>query len=140
MKSKTLFLCAVVLACAALMLASCSSVGVYHRSSRKIGRGHGPPPHAPAHGYRHNHRTKGVDLVYDSGCGAYVVVGLPGHYYCDGHFFRFRGAHWEVSLNTTHGWEPAYEDSIPPGLRTKGKSKGKWKKASYSRTHKNKPL
>ncbi len=63
MKSKTLFLCAVVLACASLMLASCSSVGVYHRSSRKIGRGNGPPPHAPAQGYRNKHKTEGVELV-----------------------------------------------------------------------------
>ena len=58
MKSKTLFLCAVVLACATLMLASCSSVG----------SGNGPPQHAPAHGYRHKHRAKGVELVYDSEC------------------------------------------------------------------------
>lgn len=57
MKSKTLFLCAVVLACAALMLASCSSVR----------RGNGPPSHAPAHGYRNKHRAKSVELVYDSG-------------------------------------------------------------------------
>jgi hypothetical protein len=58
MRSKTLFLCAAVLACAALMLASCSSVR----------RGNGPPSHAPAHGYRHKNRAKGVELVYDSGC------------------------------------------------------------------------
>lgn len=57
MKSKTLFLCAVVLACAAITLVSCSSVG----------RGNGPPPHAPAHGYRHKHRAKSVEIVYDSG-------------------------------------------------------------------------
>jgi hypothetical protein len=65
-----------------------------------------------------------VELVYDSGRGVYVVVGLPGHYYCDGRFFRISGAQWEMSLNTTHGWEPVYEHSIPPGLRSKGKSKG----------------
>lgn len=133
MKSGTLLLCAVVLACAALMVASCSSVGICHTSSEKIGRGNGPPPHAPAHGYRHKHKTKGVELVYDSGCGVYVVIGLPDHYYYDGHFFRIRGAQWEVSLNTADGWEPVYGESIPPGLRTKGKSKGKWKKESYSR-------
>ena len=133
MRSKTLFLCAVVLALGALMLASCSTVGVYHTSSKKIGRGNGPPPHAPAHGYRHKHRTEGVELVYNSKHGVYVVVGLPDHYYCDGYFFRIRDAQWEVSLNTTHGWELVCEDSVPPGLQTKSKSKGKWKKASYSR-------
>jgi hypothetical protein len=74
-----------------------------------------------------------VDLVYDSGRGVYVVVGLPDHYYFDGHFFRIRGAQWEVSLHASGGWKHVYEDSIPPGLRKKGKSKGKRKKASYSR-------
>lgn len=132
MRSKTLFLFAVVLTCTALMSASCTSVGVYHRSRGGIGRGNGPPPHAPAHGYRHKH-IDGVELVYDSGRGVYVVVGLPDHYYCDGHFFRIRSAQWEMSLSTTHGWKPVYEDTIPPGLRSKDKNKGKWKKSSYSR-------
>ncbi len=128
MKSKRLFLCAVVLACAAFMLASCSRTYVHRR-------GNGPPPHAPAHGHRQKHQVNGVELIYDSGRGVYVVVGMPGHYYCDGHFFRLRGSQWEMSLQTSHGWRPVYEDSIPHGLRNKdkNKNKGKWKKASYSR-------
>ena len=134
MKSKTLFLCAVVLACAALMLVSCSTVGIRRRSRVRIGRGNGPPPHAPAHGHRHKHAANGVDLVYDSGRGVYVVVDLPDHYYYEGHFFRIRGAQWEVSLQVSGGWERVYEDSIPPGLRTKHKSKGKWKKGAWSKT------
>jgi hypothetical protein len=101
MKSKTLFLCAVVLACAALMLVSCSTVGIRRRSRVRIGRGNGPPPHAPAHGHRHKHAANGLDLVYDSGCGVYVVVDLPNHYYHEGHFFRIRGAQWEVSLQVS---------------------------------------
>jgi hypothetical protein len=133
MKSKTVFLCVVVLACASLTLASCSRMSVCNTSSEKIGRGNGPPPHAPAHGYRYKHKVEGVELVYDSGRGVNVVVGLPDHYYYDGHFFRIRGSRWEMSLNTDYGWEPVYEDSVPPGLRNKGKAKGKWKKASYSR-------
>ena len=133
MRSKRLFLCAVVLACIVLFSASCSN-RVYHSSDRKIARRNGPPPHAPAHGYRHKH-ADGVELVYDSGRGVYVVVGLPGHYYCDGHYFRISGNQWEMSLNTHYGWKPVYEDSIPRGLRVKGKNKGKgkWKKSSYSR-------
>ena len=130
MKLGTLFLCAVVLACAALMFASCSSVGVYHTPGKKIG--HGPPPHAPAHGYRHKQK-EGVEIVYDSGRGVYVVVGFSDHYYYKGRFYRLRGAQWEVSLHAAGGWESVYEKSIPPGLRTKGKSKGKWKRASRSR-------
>jgi len=131
MRSRTLFLCAVVLACAMLMLASCSSVGVY-ASSDSIATEKGPPAHAPAHGYRRKHQTMDVQLVYDSGRDVYVVVGLPGHYYYDGHFFRIRGAQWEMSLNTADGWQPADENSIPPGLRTKSNGNGKLKRA-YSR-------
>ncbi len=31
----------------------------------------GPPPHAPAHGYRHKHQH-GHDMEYNSDAGAYV--------------------------------------------------------------------
>ncbi len=39
----------------------------------------GPPSHAPAHGYRnkeHKQRYKGIDLVFDTGLGVYVVVDM----------------------------------------------------------------
>ena len=131
MKSKKLFLCA-ALTCAALFLVSCSTIGIRRSSRVKIsrGRGNGPPPHAPAHGHRHKHKAKGVDLVYDSGRGVYVVVDLPDHYYYEGRFFRIRGTQWEVSLQVSGGWKPVYEDSIPPGLR----KRGKWKKGSWSKS------
>ncbi|MFQ5585276.1 MAG: hypothetical protein ACE5GF_00390, partial [Thermodesulfobacteriota bacterium] len=41
---------------------------------------HGPPPHAPAHGYRHKHRH-GVELMFDGGLGVYIAVGLSGIYF-----------------------------------------------------------
>jgi hypothetical protein len=132
MKSKSLLLCAALI-CAVLFLGSCSTVGIRRTSRVKIGRGNGPPPHAPAHGYRHKYREQGVELVYDSGRGVYIVVDLPDHYYCDGRFFRLHNARWEVSLQVSGGWKPVYEDSIPPGLRGKGKAKGKWKKVSRSK-------
>jgi len=132
MKTKSLFLCA-ALTCTALFLVSCSTIGVRRSSRVRIGRGNGPPPHAPAHGHRHKHQEQGVELVYDSGRGVYVVVDLPDHFYYEGRFFRVHGAQWEVSLRVSGGWKPVYEDSIPPGLRGKGKAKGKWKKASWSK-------
>ena len=132
MRFKTIISIVVISVIVLLMTTSCSR----HRACHEpvVIQKSGPPTHAPAHGYRYKHRAKGVELVYDSGCGVYVVVGLPDHYYCDGHFFRIKGAHWEMSLSASYGWERVYEDSIPPGLRNKGKSKGKWKKTSYSRS------
>jgi len=104
-----------------LMLVSCESVTVGRRPRPK--RGHGPPPHAPAHGHRHKHH--GVELIYDSGCGVYVVVGFPSHYYYSGHFYRFHGDQWEMSVEIGGGWKRTFEASLPPGLRGKEKAKGK---------------
>ena len=59
--------------------------GIYSTSKNK--KGNGPPPHAPAHGYRHKHQH-GVELVYSSELGVYVVVGFPNHYFSEGHYFR----------------------------------------------------
>src|SRR5258705_13086779 len=54
------------------------------------GSGHGPPPWAPAHGYRRHHqqayqsRPDTVDLGFDDGLGVYMVVGFPAYSYWDG--------------------------------------------------------
>jgi len=63
-----------VLAGASLVLSGCLVVPHGHGS-----RGHthvetrpGPPPHAPAHGYRHKHR-RGPELVYDGRLGVNTV-------------------------------------------------------------------
>ena len=49
----------------------------------------GPPPHAPAHGYRHKHEH-GVELVFDSQLGVYVVVGWKDHFFSAGRYYRDR--------------------------------------------------
>lgn len=121
MKLKLLSVSAVVLVCATLMLASCKSISIGAGSGNKHKQG--PPPHAPAHGYRHKHQ--GVELVYDSGRGVYVIVELPGHYYYKGHYYRFRESQWEVSIRIEGPWEFVSEESLPPGLRAKNKGKGK---------------
>lgn len=80
-----------------------------------VGRG-GPPPHAPAHGYRHKHRHHGVDLVFDARLGVYVVVGLDGVYFHADHFYRpFEGG-WQVSLEPDRAWSHAEPAKLPPGL------------------------
>lgn len=118
-----------------------SSPPVRSSSPPRTSQGHGPPPHAPAHGYRHKHKD-GRDLRYDKGLGVYVVVGSTEVYFSEGRYIRISGDSWEVSVGTTGPWEPVIVESIPPGLKKKhgkgkkkpgkkggkGKGKGKGKK------------
>lgn len=85
--------------------------------------GYGPPPHAPAHGYRYKHRH-GVHLVYDAGLAVYVVAGLPYHYYHGGHFYRFHAGIWELSGHPKGPWRRTSARSLPPGLSKKGPGGG----------------
>ena len=115
------------------MLASCETVNV--RRFPGVGQrvSHGPPAHAQAHGNRRKH-IDGLDLVYDSTYGVYVIVGMPNHYYCDRHFYRLYGGLWEVSLRVDADWAPATTISLPPGLQKKahGKAIGHKKKVVAS--------
>lgn len=77
----------------------------------------GPPPHAPAHGYRHHHRS-GVDMVFDHGLGVYTVVGMP-YYYYRGYFYRRHRGAWERSREPRRGWRRANRDGVPRKLRHK---------------------
>ena len=134
MKLKFSFLLAAALTCSTLVLISCRSLTIGGPSGRK--RGHGPPPHAPAHGYRH--KQHGVELVYDSGRGVYVVVELPNHFYFKGHYYRHRETQWEVGVHIDGSWELVSEKSLPPGLRGKEKGKGKSKEHPGRGLEKNK--
>ena len=127
MRFKFLSLSAVVLACATFMLVSCESLTIGTGSGR--GHKHGPPPHAPAHGYRHKHQ--GVELVYDSGRGVYVVIGLAHHYYFKGHYYRLRETQWEVGVHVEGPWEFVSDEALPWGLRAEGKGKGKGKSKEH---------
>ena len=98
-------------------------------------RGHGPPPHAPAHGHRAK-TAQGVEIVFDVGLGAYVVVGVANNYYHDGRYYRRVGERWQVAVDFHGEWQEAAERELPaalrpkrPGLRPKnrGKAKGRTK-------------
>lgn len=81
----------------------------------------GPPPHAPAHGYRHRHQHHpDVELVFDSGLGVYVVVGLEDYFFHRDYFYRVIDGVWHRSIRIDHGWlamQPATR--LPPGLAKK---------------------
>jgi hypothetical protein len=87
----------------------------------------GPPPHAPAHGYRHKHR-EGVDLIFDAHRGVYVVAGHPACYWQDDHYYRDRGSRWEVSVSIQGPWRITATSSLPSGLMAENGKKEKGKK------------
>jgi hypothetical protein len=103
----------------ALTLSGCLAVSADGRPKR----GHGPPPHAPAHGYRHHHQ--GATLTFDSQLGVYLVLDHPDHFYFDGRFLRVHRGSWQVSASLGGPWTPYPSASLPPGLRKSHPSKGK---------------
>ena len=129
MRFKTITSIVVISAIILLMTASCSRHRVYHEPTITKS---GPPAHAPAHGYRRKH-VAGMELVYDSGRGVYVVVGLSDYYYHDGYFFRLRGDIWETCPKPDGHWKVVSGKSLPMGLQVKvngngnGKGNGKGK-------------
>jgi hypothetical protein len=125
MRFKSAYLSFVVLVCAALMLVSCNRFSIGTGSGHRRVYKHGPPPHAPAHGYRRKYQ--GVELVFDSGRGVYVVVEFPNHYYFKGRYYRLHEGQWEVSTSIDGEWEFVSEESLPWGLQTKDKKKAKSK-------------
>ncbi len=78
----------------------------------------GPPPHAPAHGYRHKQHG-GVEMVFDSGTGVYVVVGHANHYFHNGYYFRLVGGAWQISATLERGWAAVASKKVPKGLLKK---------------------
>jgi hypothetical protein len=108
----------------------------YDRGDRRPGahRGHGPPPHAPAHGYRA--KVRGYDLEFDARRGVYLVIGLPGVYWQGGWFFRLHRDRWVRAGDGQGPWHDARWGDVPIGLRggkyhgpdkDRGKGKGKGK-------------
>jgi hypothetical protein len=91
-------------------------VVVVHEDHHK----HGPPPHAPAHGYRAKHDN--CDMVYDGQLGVYTVVGYRDYYYNDGFFFRFGGDGWQLSAHiggSGERWEACAPARVPKALVVK---------------------
>ena len=112
--------------------------GGHHEPSGPVVHQPGPPPHAPAHGYRRKHAQSGAEMQFDSQLGVYVVLGQTELYFSDGFFIRIRSGVWEFSASMNGPWEVRAAASVPPGLRSKkhakkpgrgrghGPAKGKW--------------
>lgn len=94
--------------------------------------GHCPPPHAPAHGYRHKLKDD-VALTYDADLGVYVVVDTPHAFYYAAKtlYYRLRGSTWEVSVSLKGDWRPISDRELPGRLASAGKTHGKGAKKKH---------
>lgn len=77
---------------------------------------HGPPPHAPAHGYRYHYRDHGVSLVFDSHLRLYLVLDFPGYYYHHGYYYHWDDYHWLRSKHFRRGWQHFDQKHLPKKL------------------------
>jgi len=107
------------LARAILALATFATIDACAPYGPGPGGGYGPPPHAPAHGYRHR-LPDGVELVYDAGLGVYVVIGYPDYYFLDGRYYRYFDNDWLSGPGVAGPWVRPSSAAVPPGLRKKG--------------------
>jgi hypothetical protein len=108
----------VLLAAVVLGISACSLVVQRDRTASPVfgARHAGPPPDAPGPGYRYA-QPDGVELVFDSNLGAYLVSGHADHYYHHGEYYRWNSGSWEQSPKVSDGWRPASEKKVPRGLR-----------------------
>jgi hypothetical protein len=117
-----------VVGCQEIVLAPRASEPVVVRTS-------GPPSHAPAHGYRHKHKS-GAEFRFDSRLGVYIIEGKTDIYFHDGLFVRIRSGIWQVSASLDGQWKARSANWVPPGLRSKHhakKSKGRGQGAANSK-------
>lgn len=104
---------------AGALVSSCSTGCVQHGSPGPHPHSE-PPLHAPAHGNRHSYGD-GIELVFDSGLGLYVVSGRPHYYFQDGWYWRPHHSVLEISLSLGGPWR-LYGERFrhpPPGLAEK---------------------
>ena len=109
-----------VLLSLAIAMPACRSTAVYRKTSNPevVAKQTGPPPHAPAHGYRHKHR-EGVELVYNAEIGVYLVMGHHHYYFHKDSFYRLTTGSWEVSVEIGGKWRTIPDKKVPPGLQKK---------------------
>ena len=127
-----------LVAVAALLLSGC--VVVHHEDKRPapvVVQKPGPPPHAPAHGYRKKHKQDGVELVFDSRIGVYVVVGRDDCWWKDDSYYRWRDGVWFTAVHVSGPWRVIEVNVVPDPLRAhKLKAKGKGKAQGAPASHK----
>ncbi len=87
-----------------------------HNSHNRDHRRYSPPPRAPRHGHRHSHQH-GVDLIFDSGIGAYIALGFDDLFFFDNHYMRFYDGYWHSADRHDGRWRRANDRHVPHKLR-----------------------
>jgi len=100
-------------ACIVLLLSGCSSRAVI--VNQQIPKG--PPPHAPAHGYRLKNQH-GLEMRYDAHLGVYIILNYLKHYYWDGKYYRKGKNQWESSKDINKKWKGIAKQKLPKGLQS----------------------
>jgi hypothetical protein len=95
------------------------------------GYGYGPPPHAPAHGYRHKYHNH--DLVYDANLGVYIVLGFTDYYFLDDIYYHHRHDGWYYSRDFDRDWRQYKDKRLPPGLAKKYRDRDRDNGRDYDR-------
>ena len=97
------------------------SPGLSHSATaHHVRAGHGPPPHAPAHGYRHKLQDHGGgQIAFDSGIGVYSVVGHNDLFFWEGRFYRWLDGRWQTSTRRDRGWASVDSARLPGRLAQK---------------------
>lgn len=115
----------------AVVLASCSGSARYKKtvavpaSTEGVAVKKGPPPHAPAHGYRHKHGN--VVLVYESSLELYRVDGHDGYYFHEGSYYRVHKGGWQVGAGFEGPWKACSASKLPKGLHNTSHARAKSK-------------
>ena len=122
----------VMILAGSFLIASCSGSVRYKKTGKPVESKEtvvvkkGPPPHAPAHGYRHKHGK--TVLVYHSELRIYVVEGHDGYYFHEGAYYRSHKGKWQKSDDMKGPWKKVASSQLPGGLHAEQHAKAKSKK------------
>lgn len=105
--------------CFVVAIAASGCVHYHPAASESSVHAKGPPPHAPAYGYRHAYYDAGVELAFDDGLGVYAVVGRPGHYWYSGRYVHWESGSWRASVRLDGAWVVISDHEIPEKLAMK---------------------
>lgn len=98
-----------------LVLSSCTrTVYVIPKANPQVTENTGPPPHAPANGYRYHYGKH--YLIYDAHLRVYRVENLDGYYWYDGRYYRRTMRGWGTYAEPGP-WRTITVDELPGGLR-----------------------
>jgi hypothetical protein len=95
---------------------------ISNKSSQGTATKAGPPPHAPAHGYRYKH-ANGTELVFDSGLGVYVVMDMSDVFFYNELYIRYQQDTWQVAVKLDSPWRIAKKNEVPVKLKNAKKNK-----------------